>query len=262
MVSIKVNEINLQAPFSFGPSGEVWRATLRGEPVVTRIRPAKDTPNWPRLAETTDFAAVAHPNIERFITSTFDADGRRIDVFELLPGVNLAQAREMGRLGQRILVRITFDIASALHRLHRTSPISPRFHGDISPTNIMVTDSGRSKLIDLSLTVPSADSPSSSMIFGTLPYLAPEVLEGQSPDTPSEVFALALVVLSAVTGKLPWAPARSPQEAISLRQISPPESLLDGRIDTSLRRTLEAMLELNPVNRPSAGWVVENLSKL
>ncbi len=92
------------------------------------------------------------------------------------------------------------------------------------------------------------------MVFGTLPYLAPEVLRGEPPREPSEVFSLGVIGLEMLTGALPWKQARSPSEVLAAheRELRIPST--PGWPATAVA-TLHAMLALEPSARPPASEV-------
>src|SRR5205823_4163522 len=93
------------------------------------------------------------------------------------------------------------QIASTLEAAHRKEIV----HRDLKPSNVMLTKSGL-KLLDFGLaktlapaatlksftTAPTAakDMTRPGMILGTVPYMAPEQLQGQEADSRADIFAL------------------------------------------------------------------------
>lgn len=74
-------------------------------------------------------------------------------------------------------------------------------HRDINPSNMMVLSDERLKLIDFGLACP--DGSDDMEMGGALPYMAPELLDGEPADTRSDVYALGLTAFELVTGKKP-----------------------------------------------------------
>ncbi len=64
------------------------------------------------------------------------------------------------------------DVAAALRAAH----LSKTTHGDLKPSNLLLTDEGRLKLLDFNLSQTSGDD-GKPIVGGTIPYLAPEQLE-------------------------------------------------------------------------------------
>jgi hypothetical protein len=89
-----------------------------------------------------------------------------------------------------------FDIAIALCRvvelLHGGTP--GRVHGDLAPSNIIVCDPRRVKLIDFGLSTPIGSLPAHAERAGTPPYTAPEQWAHQVLDERADVFALGIVI--------------------------------------------------------------------
>ena len=89
-------------------------------------------------------------------------------------------------------------------------------HRDLKPANIMLTEHG-AKLLDFGLARrvefrPAVDEESSvgtlttdltgkGSIVGTVPYMAPEQLEGKEADARTDIFALGAVLYEMLTGK-------------------------------------------------------------
>lgn len=80
-------------------------------------------------------------------------------------------------------------------------------HRDIKPDNIMVTPTGRIKVMDFGLAF-FADSHSlteANQIMGTVAYFAPEQARGSKDiDHRADIYALGVVLFELLTGKLPF----------------------------------------------------------
>ncbi len=147
------------------------------------------------------------------------------------------------------------EALEALHALHAQN-IS---HGDISPRNVLVTVAGRLKLLDFGLAGEFGKA--GGFTAGTLPYLAPERLQGKNFPS-SDLFSLGTLFYEALAGRHPRATSRSLQEmlrapAAPLLEVAPG---LEPRFAVQAR-ALDRMIRLDPKERlGSAREALEALS--
>ncbi|HXA16412.1 MAG TPA: protein kinase [Thermoanaerobaculia bacterium] len=157
-------------------------------------------------------SALNHPNI----CTLFDVgseNGTEYLVMELIDGESLCDRIAKGPLPLDAVLRIGAAVAGALAKAHHNGII----HRDLKPGNIMLTKSGP-KLVDFGLarkaaeemgtTSPDAETrvekgalTAEGTILGTLPYMAPEQLEGQATDARTDIFALGTVLYEMTTGR-------------------------------------------------------------
>ncbi len=155
-------------------------------------------------------------------------------MLDLLPGRTLAAIlqEQGGRpLGLGAALRVIRDVGGALASLHRVGLI----HGDVKPGNVMIGPDGRAMLIDLGAARayrPDAlvpDDPVGLPCSVTPAYAAPGLLAGGSPDPRDDVFSLALLGCTMLSGRHPFGGASCldarAQGGVSLR----PRGLDDGR---------------------------------
>src|SRR5262245_57746797 len=138
-------------------------------------------------------------------------DGPAIDflVLEYLDGETLADQLRRGALPLDRALATAIEIGDALSYAHRHGIV----HRDLKPGNVMMTPNGV-KLLDFGLakrvseTAAGAASATASLlptgshaILGTLPYMAPEQLEGKDADARSDVWAFGAVIHEMLTGR-------------------------------------------------------------
>jgi eukaryotic-like serine/threonine-protein kinase len=163
-------------------------------------------------------ASLSHPHVCTLLDighqDPSPESPREIDylVMEYVDGETLTARLDRGPLPIRQALTIATEIADALNAAHRLGIA----HRDLKPSNIILTKSG-AKLLDFGLakTAESSIVPSVSpvpnanrseltaegTILGTLPYMAPEQLEGKTTDPRTDLFALGSVIYEMLTGK-------------------------------------------------------------
>jgi len=197
--------------------GEVYKArdTRLERTVAVKVLPQhlSSSPDvrqrFEREAKT--ISQLSHPHICA-LYDVGNQDGVEYLVMELLEGETLAERLARGLLPLDQTLRFGAQIASALEAAHRKGIV----HRDLKPSNVMVTKSGI-KLLDFGLAkvlipVPTMESLTSAptaakdvtqpgMILGTVPYMAPEQLQGRESDARGDIFALGAVLYEMATAR-------------------------------------------------------------
>jgi serine/threonine-protein kinase len=198
----------LVAPIGTGGSAHVYVAddtTLRRRVAVKVLQPALalDQAVLKRFrAEAQSAAALNHPNVMRVFDWGEDDEGPFL-VMEFLGGGSLRDMLDSGRrlsVAQAVLVGL--EAARALDYAHRRGLV----HRDIKPANICFDEEGRAAIADFGLARALAEAAwtePDGVLLGTARYAAPEAAQGKPVDGKADVYALALVLLEAVTGEAP-----------------------------------------------------------
>lgn len=150
-----------------------------------------------------------HPGIPAFDTVKQDDDVFFL-AMEWIRGVSLDQVLDsVGPLPVAAARSVMLQILRALEHLHglplgdgRTLSVH---HGDISPQNVMVTPEGRVVLLDLGACCSDlTPRPPGYEILGTLPYMAPEILNGHEPHRASDLWSAGVLFYEMLTGERPF----------------------------------------------------------
>ena len=211
-----------------------------------------------------------HPNIATIHDFNTENDVDFL-AMEYISGVTLGEKVQSGALPEAEVLQLGKQAAEALEAAHEQGMI----HRDLKPGNIMVTPKGLVKVLDFGLAKllrPSGPldktltltSAGSQDLTGTLPYMAPEQLEGREVDERTDIHALGAILYRLVTGKRPY-PQENASEvmyAILHKAPEPPESL-GVQISEGLERIIFKCLEKEPARRyASAKELIGDLNKL
>ena len=200
----------LVAAIGRGGSANVLLAedvTLRRRVAVKVLHPglAEDEVFLRRFrAEAQQAAALNHPNIMRVYDWGESEDGPYL-VLEHLGGGSLRDLLDRGhRLSPSQARVVGLAAARGLDYAHRRGLV----HRDIKPANLLFDDEGRLAIADFGIARALAEAawtePAGAML-GTARYASPEQAQGSDLDGKADVYALALVLVETVTGRVPFA---------------------------------------------------------
>ena len=225
----------LVAPIGTGASAHVYVADdveLHRRVAVKVLHPAlaEDESFLRRFrAEARAVANLRHPHVMQVFDWGQDDDGPFL-VLEHLGGGSLRDVLDGGhRLSPSQALAVGLEAARGLDYAHRRGLV----HRDIKPANLLFDDEGRLSIADFGLARALAEAAwtePAGAVLGTARYASPEQARGSSVDGKSDVYALALTLIEAVTGRVPFAADTT-------------IATLMGRID----RPLEVPAELGPL---------------
>lgn len=122
-----------------------------------------------------------------------------VDGTTLRQHIDPEQPMSMQRAGA-----IMETLLSALEYSHRAGIV----HRDIKPGNVMITPTGRVKVMDFGIARAVADATSAmtatQAVMGTAQYLSPEQARGQLVDARSDIYSAACVMYEMLTGRPPF----------------------------------------------------------
>lgn len=210
-----------------------------------------------------EFRAVQglhHPNLVE-LRELFELDGAGFIAMELVEGVDLVSYVRNGRSASGFDPSRLHDafrqLSQALVALHAAGVV----HRDLKPRNVLVTTKGRVVLLDFGLvkTLDQAPASGADYAVGSVPYMAPEQVDGTDVGPPADFYALGACLYEALTGETPFAGvAGSPFElmAIKQRQSLPPLAANASGVPHELATLCTALLEREPSKRPLGPEVI------
>ena len=212
----KLGRYQLLSLLGEGGMGQVFRAldVQLHRHVAVKVLPEHLTHNSDALSrfkrEAQVLAALSHPNILT-IYDVGEEQGVHYVVTELLTGETL---RERMPLTADEVFSIALAIAEGLAAAHAKGIT----HRDLKPENVFLTNEGGVKILDFGLaqfdrgalckvdeeysTITQLTVP--GLVMGTVPYMSPEQVRGQTMDTRSDIFSFGSLLYEMVSGKRPF----------------------------------------------------------
>lgn len=245
-----------------GSSAEVRRARdLRDGSVVAIKLFHPESSQQDRLRQRRELALLArlrHPGLVGMRDSGIDdtvEGGRAFVVTDLVEGPTLARRIRDGVLDPADVRRIGVQLASALAHVHAAGVV----HRDVKPANVLLGDGLQARLADfgIAVAIDGTVATEAGCVVGTAAYLSPEQARGQTVGPPTDVWALGLVLLEALTGRREY-PGNAVEAAIARLHRSPD---VPGDLPGDLAAVLTAMTALDADARPSAASVARRLAR-
>lgn len=227
---------------------------------MLRIDLARDSVFQTRFRREAQAAAsLNHPNIVAVYDTGEEAvrgaDGKTVSVpYIVMEYVEGHTVKELISDGTPVpipeAVEITSGVLSALQYAHAAGLV----HRDIKPGNVMLTDSGKVKVMDFGIARALADSQATmtqtNAVIGTAAYLSPEQAKGETVDERSDIYSAGCMLYELLTGKPPF----EGENAVSLAYQHVSEtpaapSSIAGDIPVEVEQVTMKALAKNPDDR-------------
>lgn len=171
-------------------------------------------------------AQLDHPNIVKAFDAG-DEGGKMYLAMELVRGVNCSQlVKDRGPLKPPLALKILGQAALGLDYAHTSGIV----HRDVKPSNILISDKGMVKVLDLGLALlsaptssamPNTDLTRTGIVMGTVDYIAPEQARGRRDlDGRADIYSLGCTLFYLITGTRPYSGA-NPIEIILQHTTAP-----------------------------------------
>jgi serine/threonine protein kinase len=269
----EIGMYDLLKPLGRGGMGTVYLAVHRQlkKEVAIKLLPALSAEDRDvRARFEREIRVVGRLNHPSIVTATDagEIDGTQFLVMEYIPGLDLSRiARLLGQLPVADACELMRQTALGLSCAHAEGVV----HRDVKPSNLMLDDSGRIRILDFGLAQyspwdeASVDLTTVGQLMGTLDYMAPEQAEfSGNVDYRADLYALGSTLFRLLCGRPPLAaaPNQSPLEKLRLldSQQPPKLSTLCPQAPAELVNLVAILLSRNPQHRPaSAAHVAEQL---
>ncbi len=275
---VKLGPFEITGTLGSGGMGEVYRAhdARLGRDVAIKVLPegfSKDVDRLRRLEqEARATGALNHPNILAIYDVGTHA-GSPYVVSELLEGETLREALAGGAIALRRAIDYAVQIASGLAAAHDKGIV----HRDLKPENLFLTKDGRVKILDFGLakltqtedinrsalpTIAGQTDP--GVVLGTVGYMSPEQVRGQTVDHRADIFSFGAILYEMLSGTRAFYRDSAVETMSAILKEEPAE--LDsarGNIPPALerivRRCLEKQLERRFRSASDLGFALETL---
>jgi eukaryotic-like serine/threonine-protein kinase len=179
----------------------------------------------------------------RIIEASSDGD-RRFVVSEFIDGPSLQERVDaQGPLPEGDLLRLAVGTATALTAIHGAGVV----HRDFKPANVLLGPDGP-RVVDFGIARVTDAATITSGLIGTPAYVAPEQLAGVRPTSAVDIFAWAVTMMFAATGRLAFGADAIPAVMHRIMYEEPDVSDLPP----SLQPVILQCLDKDPARRPTA----------
>jgi TolB-like protein/tRNA A-37 threonylcarbamoyl transferase component Bud32 len=223
MIGETISHYRVLERLGAGGMGEVYLAEdfrLHRRVALKMLRPEVHRDEEARarlLREARAASALNHPNI----AVIYEIDERQREggpvpfiAMEYVAGRTLGEMARLAAPTLDFVLDVARQIAEALTEAHGRGIV----HRDVKPSNVMVTESGRVKVLDFGLAhqliLPTdvdstwtrdfaRDSPAGTLV-GTVAYMSPEQARGDPIDGRADIFALGALLYELLAGRPPF----------------------------------------------------------
>ncbi|XP_023164599.1 mitogen-activated protein kinase kinase kinase 7 [Drosophila hydei] len=248
--SIDFNKITDLVKIGTGTYGVVFKAVYDNRTIaIKKFNAYGEMKNVER--ELRNLKDVKHANILLMIGDSWSdslyslvefADGGSLDCFLHNPPLTEYTLNH--------IVNWTLHAFEAVAYLHSSS--DPLVHGDLKPSNMLLTDHRRVlKISDFGSVRTEATT--NTNIRTTAPYMAPEIAGDQLPSPASDVFSCSVILWEMLSRKRPYDDIKSSWEILSL--VEKGKHLDLKEITMEYPEELELLItegwNVNPSSRPN-----------
>lgn len=255
---IELGHFRIQNAIRSGGMGAVFEAldTRLNRPVALKILPPSMTRDLSAVQRFRNEAQAAaqldHDNIARVYFIGEDK-GLHFIAFEFIRGTNLREiVHQRGKLTPAEAVNYTLQVASAIAHASAHGVV----HRDIKPSNIIITPSGRAKLVDLGLARSEhrdnePDLTVAGTTLGTFDYISPEqAKDPRAVDVRSDIYSLGCTLYHLLTGEPPYPQGTVLQKLLDHQgKDAPDPRIKNRRVSPELAAIVKMMMASDPRRR-------------
>lgn len=237
----QIDNFIIESNIGEGGMGQVYLATdtVLGRKVAIKVLSADFTENDEALArfmlEAKAVAKMTHENIVSIYSMGVFKESQYI-VMEYVDGQPLSKCFSESTFGLLEVISIIKQVLQGVQAAH----LKQILHRDIKPANIVIDDKFTAKILDFGIAKElGADNDGltkDNEVWGTIDYMAPEVLKGFQPTVQSDIFSIGVVLFELLCGYKPFMGKNSWEVIEEIRSK-------EVKIDPSIRDVVPKMLQ-------------------
>jgi len=261
---IPYSELEIFEELGSGAMGVVKKARWRGVNVAVKQMKTKDQYTSAEeirafLLEISIMSKLRHPNVVLFLGACLEFPEICL-VTEYVEGGNVHDYLKLHPLlsfADRL--KMVIDTAKGVNFLHLSDPVY--LHQDLKGYNLLVDETGKVKVADFGITsVLEGNLGIERKTFGTLNWVAPEILDAEAPSTKSDVFSFAMVMWEIATGKIPYHGMTEIHILYSIMEEERPK--IPEYLPTDYKNLIEKCWVTAPQKRPEFKEILVELTKI
>lgn len=254
------------APLGAGSFAETWRITLGSDVVAAKIITNPSYPLALLIREIEGLRSCDSPHIVRLIDDRMvllNGDHLPALVFEYIDGGDVASHLAAGnRPNAEELREFASGLLTAISLLHGCNTV----HRDIKPENIALRDGDWTQpvLLDLGLAkvLDQQTITQYPTVMGTVPFMAPEQLQGDPARQMADMFAIGVVLYLLHTGNHPYYGPKAQwiDGAAAIQRIDAGPAALPTSTPTDLATVINRLLHPKAHRRGRAERALDDLN--
>ena len=201
-----------------------------------------------------------HPNIIK-LYDVYENENYIYIVMENCSGGDLLSYFEYHEyeLPENKVCEIIHKLSMAVYYLHSYGIV----HRDLKPENILMTDLSESadiRLLDFGLSKIVGNDEKCTEPYGTLSFVAPEVLQGKPYDKSVDLWSIGIIAFLLLCGYLPFDDKHSEREIArqTIQDPVPYENKIWSKISPEAKTFVDGLLQKKPEKRYTIKEVLEH----
>ncbi|GBN64891.1 Serine/threonine-protein kinase 24 [Araneus ventricosus] len=168
-------------------------------------------------------------------------------IMEYLGGGSALDLMKATKFEEVHIAIVLKDVLKGLDYLHSERKV----HRDIKAANILLSEIGEVKLADFGVAGQLTNTTSKrNSLVGTPFWMAPEVICRSAYDSKADIWSLGITAIELAKGKAPRSDLHPMKVLLLIPKSNPPQ--LNGNYSKHFREVVEACLNKDPANRPTA----------
>jgi serine/threonine-protein kinase len=257
LTTVTNTTVTLEEVIGYGRDAIVYRGACDGKRVAVKVFDSSTMAREGRRHRIAKEILVAQRMRSEHLVTTFDvgmADNRPFIVMEHLAGGDLQQFIDAyAPIEPRRACGLALQIADGLAAIHKAGFV----HGDLKPRNVLRTESGTLKIGDFGVTQRLRERQARIAAVGTIDFVAPEVVRGETPGPQADIYAFGVLVFALLTGQLPFQGSSPLAVALAHAHTAPPRlSEVQQNMSPDLDSFVQRCLAKGPADRFADGRVL------